>query len=485
MNIIKRALTFEDVLLRPCYSEVLPKQVKIYTKLTKNITLNMPLISAAMDTVTEHRAAIMMARLGGLGVIHKNMDIASQVREVKRVKKSESGVIIDPIFVSPKASVAEALEIMAEYRISGVPVVDEDKKLIGILTNRDLRFESDFSNLVENVMTKMPLITAPKGCTLDDAEKIFSTNKVEKLPIVDEQGRLEGLITIKDLKKRKEYPDANKDNFGRLRVGAAIGVGQMDRVDALVEAGVDVVVLDSAHGHSKGIIDTVKAIKAKYPNLDLIAGNIATAAAAKALCEAGVDAVKVGIGPGSICTTRIVSGVGVPQISAIDECVEEANKFGVPVIADGGIKYSGDIAKALAVGASSVMIGSLLAGTDESPGELFTYQGRQYKSYRGMGSLGAMQKGSSDRYFQQGTAQDKLVPEGIEGRVPYVGSIRSVVHQLLGGLRSSMGYVGAKDIEDFQKRAEFVEITTAGLKESHVHDVTITHEAPNYKVNHQ
>ncbi|EPI8265443.1 IMP dehydrogenase, partial [Campylobacter coli] len=467
------------------YSEVLPKEVKIHTKLTKNITLNMPLISAAMDTVTEHRAAIMMARLGGLGVIHKNMDIASQVREVKRVKKSESGVIIDPIFVSPKASVAEALEIMAEYRISGVPVVDEDKKLIGILTNRDLRFESDFSNLVENVMTKMPLITAPKGCTLDDAEKIFSTNKVEKLPIVDEQGRLEGLITIKDLKKRKEYPDANKDNFGRLRVGAAIGVGQMDRVDALVEAGVDVVVLDSAHGHSKGIIDTVKAIKAKYPNLDLIAGNIATAAAAKALCEAGVDAVKVGIGPGSICTTRIVSGVGVPQISAIDECVEEANKFGVPVIADGGIKYSGDIAKALAVGASSVMIGSLLAGTDESPGELFTYQGRQYKSYRGMGSLGAMQKGSSDRYFQQGTAQDKLVPEGIEGRVPYVGSIRSVVHQLLGGLRSSMGYVGAKDIEDFQKRAEFVEITTAGLKESHVHDVTITHEAPNYKVNHQ
>ncbi|EHO6362959.1 IMP dehydrogenase, partial [Campylobacter jejuni] len=421
----------------------------MHTKLTKNITLNMPLISAAMDTVTEHRAAIMMARLGGLGVIHKNMDIASQVREVKRVKKSESGVIIDPIFVSPKASVAEALEIMAEYRISGVPVVDEDKKLIGILTNRDLRFESDFSNLVENVMTKMPLITAPKGCTLDDAEKIFSTNKVEKLPIVDEQGRLEGLITIKDLKKRKEYPDANKDNFGRLRVGAAIGVGQMDRVDALVEAGVDVVVLDSAHGHSKGIIDTVKAIKAKYPNLDLIAGNIATAAAAKALCEAGVDAVKVGIGPGSICTTRIVSGVGVPQISAIDECVEEANKFGVPVIADGGIKYSGDIAKALAVGASSVMIGSLLAGTDESPGELFTYQGRQYKSYRGMGSLGAMQKGSSDRYFQQGTAQDKLVPEGIEGRVPYVGSIRSVVHQLLGGLRSSMGYVGAKDIEDF------------------------------------
>ena len=483
MNIAKRALTFEDVLLRPCYSEILPKQVQIHTQLTKNISLNMPLISAAMDTVTEHRAAIMMARLGGLGVIHKNMDIASQAREVKRVKKSESGVIIDPIFISPKSSIAQALEIMAEYRISGIPVVDESKKLIGILTNRDLRFENDYSNLVENVMTKAPLITAPKGCTLDDAEKIFNKNKVEKLPIIDSEDRLVGLITIKDLKKRKEYPNANKDSFGRLRVGAAIGVGQIDRVDALVEAGVDVVVLDSAHGHSKGIIDTIKAIKQKYPKLDLIAGNIATAAAAKALCEAGADAVKVGIGPGSICTTRIVSGVGVPQISAIDECAIEAKKYGVPVIADGGIKYSGDIAKALAAGASSVMIGSLLAGTDESPGELFTYQGRQYKSYRGMGSLGAMQKGSSDRYFQEGTAQDKLVPEGIEGRVPYVGSIKSVVHQLLGGLRSSMGYVGAKNIQDFQDRAEFVEITSAGLKESHVHDVTITHEAPNYKVN--
>ncbi|MCR2056980.1 IMP dehydrogenase [Campylobacter felis] len=483
MKIVGRALTFEDVLLRPCYSEILPKEVQIHTKLTRNIGLNMPLISAAMDTVTEHRAAIMMARLGGLGIIHKNMDIKAQVREVKRVKKSESGVIIDPIFIAPNASIYEALELMAEYRISGVPVVDEERKLLGILTNRDLRFENNFSNKVENVMTKAPLITAPKGCTLDDAEKIFSTNKVEKLPIVDDNNHLVGLITIKDLKKRKEYPDANKDSFGRLRVGAAIGVNQMDRVDALVEADVDVVVLDSAHGHSKGIIESVKAIKAKYPKLEIIAGNVATAGATKALCEAGADAVKVGIGPGSICTTRIVSGVGVPQISAIDECALEADKFGVPVIADGGIKYSGDIAKALAAGASSVMIGSLLAGTDESPGELFTYQGRQYKAYRGMGSLGAMQKGSSDRYFQQGTAQDKLVPEGIEGRVPYVGSIKSVIHQLLGGLRSSMGYVGAKDILDFRARAEFVEITSAGLKESHVHDVTITHEAPNYKVN--
>ncbi|EAH9136424.1 IMP dehydrogenase, partial [Campylobacter upsaliensis] len=460
MKIVGRALTFEDVLLRPCYSEILPKEVQIHTQLTKNIKLNMPLISAAMDTVTEHRAAIMMARLGGLGIIHKNMDIKAQVREVKRVKKSESGVIIDPIFIAPNASIYEALELMAEYRISGVPVVDEERKLLGILTNRDLRFESNFNNRVENVMTKAPLITAPKGCTLDDAEKIFSTNKVEKLPIVDENNRLVGLITIKDLKKRKEYPDANKDSFGRLRVGAAIGVNQMERVDALVGADVDVIVLDSAHGHSRGIIDSVKAIKAKYPKLEIIAGNVATAGATKALCEAGADAIKVGIGPGSICTTRIVSGVGVPQISAIDECALEADKFGVPVIADGGIKYSGDIAKALAAGASSVMIGSLLAGTDESPGELFTYQGRQYKAYRGMGSLGAMQKGSSDRYFQQGTAQDKLVPEGIEGRVPYVGSIKNVIHQLLGGLRSSMGYVGAKDLLDFRERAEFVEITS-------------------------
>ncbi|EAK5530231.1 IMP dehydrogenase [Campylobacter lari] len=481
MKIIKRALTFEDVLLVPQYSEVLPKEVDIKTRLTKNITLNMPLISAAMDTVTEHRAAIMMARLGGIGVIHKNMDIASQVREIKRVKKSESGVIIDPIYIGAKASVKEALELMAEYRISGVPVVDENKTLIGILTNRDLRFETNFDNLVENVMTKMPLITAKKGSTLDDAERIFSTNKVEKLPIVDENNRLEGLITIKDLKKRKEYPNSNKDAYGRLRVAAAVGVGQLDRVKALVEAEVDVIVMDSAHGHSKGIIDTLKAIKAEF-NVDVIVGNVASAKAVKDLCEAGADAVKIGIGPGSICTTRIVSGVGVPQISAIDECAIEASKYGVPVIADGGIKYSGDIAKAIAAGASSVMIGSLLAGTDESPGELFTYQGRQYKSYRGMGSLGAMQKGSSDRYFQEGTAQDKLVPEGIEGRVPYVGSIKSVVHQLLGGLRSSMGYVGAVDIKAFQERAEFVEITAAGLKESHVHDVTITAEAPNYKV---
>lgn len=482
MKIRKRALTFEDVLLVPKYSEILPKEVSIKTKLTRNIELNMPMISAAMDTVTEHRAAIVMARLGGIGVIHKNMDIEAQVREVRRVKKSESGIIIDPISIGPKASINEALDIMSEYRISGVPVINDNDVLIGILTNRDLRFETKFDRPVEEAMTKAPLITAPSGCKLDDAEKIFHTNKVEKLPIVDDEGKLEGLITIKDLKKRKEYPDANKDTFGRLRVAAAIGVGQLDRATALAEAGVDVLVLDSAHGHSKGIIDTVKAIK-KELNVEVIAGNIATSEAVEALIEAGADGVKVGIGPGSICTTRIVAGIGVPQISAIDECAEVGRKHGVPIIADGGIKYSGDMAKALAVGASCVMVGSLLAGTDESPGDLITYQGRQYKTYRGMGSLGAMTKGSADRYFQTGTASEKLVPEGIEGRVPYVGSVKDVIHQMIGGLRSSMGYVGAKSILDYQEKAEFVEITSAGLKESHVHDVIITHEAPNYRVN--
>lgn len=482
MKIRKRALTFEDVLLVPKYSEILPKEVSVKTQLTKNISLNIPLVSAAMDTVTEHRAAIMMARLGGLGIIHKNMDIESQVREIKRVKKSESGIIIDPISIKAKATLKEALAIMSEYRISGVPVVEDDNTLIGILTNRDLRFENDYTKKVEDLMTRMPLITVKKGTTLDDAEAIFRTNKVEKLPVVDADNKLEGLITIKDLKKRQEYPNANKDDYGRLRVGAAIGVGQLDRAEALVKAGVDVLVLDSAHGHSKGIIDTVIAIK-KHLNIDIIAGNIATSEAAEALIQAGADGVKVGIGPGSICTTRIVSGVGVPQISAIEECAEVGKKHGVPIIADGGIKYSGDFAKALAAGAQSVMVGSLLAGTDESPGELISYQGRQYKTYRGMGSIGAMTKGSSDRYFQEGTAADKLVPEGIEGRVPHVGSIKDVVFQMVGGLRSSMGYVGARDILDYQEKAEFVEITSAGLKESHVHDVLITHEAPNYRVN--
>ena len=482
MKIVKRALTFEDVLLVPQYSEILPKQVDVKTRISKNVTLNIPIVSAAMDTVTEHRTAIMMARLGGIGVIHKNMDIESQAKEVKRVKKSESGVIIDPIFINPEATVAEALSLMSDLHISGVPVIDKDRKLIGILTNRDLRFETNMSTLVKDRMTKAPLITAPKGCTLDDAEKIFSQNRVEKLPIVDKDGRLDGLITIKDLKKRKEYPNANKDSYGRLRVAAAIGVGQIDRAKALVDAGVDVIVIDSAHGHSKGIIDTLKEVKANF-KVDVVAGNIANLAAVKDLAEAGADGIKVGIGPGSICTTRIVAGVGVPQISAIDDCASEAAKYGIPVIADGGLKYSGDVAKALAAGAACVMAGSLLAGCEESPGELITFQGRQYKVYRGMGSIGAMTKGSSDRYFQEGTAQDKLVPEGIEGRVPFAGSIKDVIHQLIGGLRSAMGYVGAKDIPTLQERAEFVEITSAGLKESHVHDVVITHEAPNYKVN--
>ena len=482
MKIVKRALTFEDVLLVPQYSEILPKQVDVKTRISKNVTLNIPIVSAAMDTVTEHRTAIMMARLGGIGVIHKNMDVESQAKEVKRVKKSESGVIIDPIFINPEATVAEALSLMSDLHISGVPVIDKDRKLIGILTNRDLRFETNMSVLVKDRMTKAPLITAPKGCTLDDAEKIFSQNRVEKLPIVDKDGRLDGLITIKDLKKRKEYPNANKDSYGRLRVAAAIGVGQIERAKALVDAGVDVIVIDSAHGHSKGIIDTLKEVKANF-NVDVVAGNIANPAAVKDLAEAGADGIKVGIGPGSICTTRIVAGVGVPQISAIDDCASEATKYGIPVIADGGLKYSGDVAKALAAGAACVMAGSLLAGCEESPGELITFQGRQYKVYRGMGSIGAMTKGSSDRYFQEGTAQDKLVPEGIEGRVPFAGSIKDVIHQLIGGLRSAMGYVGAKDIPTLQERAEFVEITSAGLKESHVHDVVITHEAPNYKVN--
>ncbi|WP_304543135.1 IMP dehydrogenase [Sulfurimonas microaerophilic] len=481
MRIRKRALTFEDVLLVPQYSEVLPKEVSLETKLTRNISLKIPMVSAAMDTVTEYRAAIAMARLGGIGIIHKNMDIESQCQQVRKVKKSESGIIIDPIYVHPDATLADAEALMNEFKISGVPVVDGHNKLLGILTNRDMRFEKNMKKIVSEVMTAMPLITAQQGISLDDAADIMHQNKIEKLPIIDDDGFLKGLVTIKDIKKRIEYPNSNKDDFGRLVVGGAIGVGQMDRAKALVDAGVDVLVLDSAHGHSKGILDTVKEIKATLA-VDVIAGNIATAEATEALIEAGADGVKVGIGPGSICTTRIVAGVGVPQISAIDECATAARKHGVPVIADGGIKYSGDIAKALAVGASCVMAGSLLAGTEESPGETIMFQGRQYKSYRGMGSIGAMQKGSNDRYFQEGTAADKLVPEGIEGRVPFRGSIAGIVHQMMGGLRSSMGYCGSESIPVFWDKSEFVEITSAGLKESHVHDVIITQEAPNYHV---
>ncbi|MDX9900246.1 MAG: IMP dehydrogenase [Aliarcobacter sp.] len=481
MRIRKRALTFEDVLLVPAKSEVLPRDVSIKTKLTKKIDLNIPFVSAAMDTVTEYEAAIAMARLGGIGIIHKNMDIETQVLQCKKVKKSESGMIIDPITVTPEQTLQDAEDIMASYKISGVPVVDANNILVGILTNRDMRFTKDFTQKAKDKMTVMPLVTAKEGTTLEEAADVMHANKIEKLPIVDSNNKLIGLITIKDINKKREHPNANKDEFGRLRVGAAIGVGQLDRARALVAVGVDVLVLDSAHGHSRGILDTVKAIKAEM-DVQIIAGNVATAEATADLIACGADAVKVGIGPGSICTTRIVAGVGVPQISAIDECAAEGAKTGTPIIADGGIKYSGDVAKALAVGASCVMMGSALAGTEESPGEVVLSHGRKFKTYRGMGSIGAMTKGSTDRYFQEGTAADKLVPEGIEGMVPYRGTISDIIHQMVGGLRSSMGYLGSKDIPTFQATAEFVEITSAGLRESHVHDVTITNEAPNYHI---
>lgn len=481
MKIKKRALTFEDVLLVPQHSVVLPKEVSIKSNLTKRVALNTPIVSAAMDTVTEYKTAIAMAHLGGIGIIHKNMDIETQAKQITKVKKSESGIIIDPVFIAPDRTVADADALMGEYKISGVPVVDENMKLVGIITNRDMRFITDMSLMISSVMTKAPLFTAKPGITLEEAAKILQQHKIEKLPIVDENNVLQGLVTIKDIEKKEKFPNANKDEHGRLRVGAAIGVGQLDRATALVEAGVDVLVLDSAHGHSQGIIDTLKRIK-KELDVDVIAGNIASGAAAQDLIDAGADAVKVGIGPGSICTTRVVAGVGVPQISAIDEVALVANKAGVPVIADGGIRYSGDVAKALAVGASSVMLGSALAGTYETPGQMILFNGRQFKEYRGMGSIGAMNKGSTDRYFQEGTAADKLVPEGIEGRVPYRGHISDVVHQMVGGLRASMGYCGSESINAFWEKAEFVEITSAGLKESHVHDVTITQESPNYYI---
>ncbi len=463
MNITQIALTFEDILLIPAYSEVLPKEVNTKSKLTKNITLNITFVSAAMDTVTEYKTAIAMARYGGIGIIHKNMPTQMQTEQILKVKKSESGIIRDPIFIQANRSLADAKVITDNYKISGVPVVDEDGILIGILTNRDVRFEKDLSKNIGEVMTKMPLVTASVGVSLDEAQQIMHKHRIEKLPIVDKDNVLKGLITIKDIQKRIEYPNANKDSMGRLRVGAAIGVGQIDRAESLIQAGVDVLVLDSAHGHSKNIISTLETIKNNF-QIDIIVGNVVTQEATRDLINAGADAVKVGIGPGSICTTRIVAGVGMPQVSAIAGCAEIGAKMGVPIIADGGIKYSGDVAKALAVGASSVMIGSLLAGTEESPGDLVLYQGRQYKSYRGMGSIGAMTKGSSDRYFQEGTAQDKLVPEGIEGRVPYRGKIGDVLHQLVGGLRSSMGYLGACDIPTLQEKAQFVQITAAGLR---------------------
>ncbi len=482
---IREALTFDDVLLVPQYSEVLPHEVDVSTYLTRKIKLNIPIVSAAMDTVTEARLAIALAREGGIGIIHRNLTIKRQAEEVEKVKKSESGMIISPVVVQPDTKVAQALKIMEKYKISGVPVVDENRKLVGILTNRDLRFirPEDYVKPVSEFMTKENLITAREGITLEEAEEIFRKYKIEKLPIVDENGIIKGLITIKDIVKRRKYPNACKDDLGRLRVGAAVGTGEdtLERVSALVEAGVDVVVVDTAHGHSKRVLETVERIKSHFPELDVIAGNVATAEGTKALIEAGADAVKVGVGPGSICTTRIVAGVGVPQLTAIMESSAVAREYGVPVIADGGIRYSGDIVKALAAGASAVMLGNLLAGTEEAPGETIYYQGRAYKVYRGMGSLGAMSSRlSSDRYGQE--RMEKFVPEGIEGRVPYKGKLAEVVYQLVGGLRSGMGYVGARNIKELQEKARFVRITWAGYRESHVHDVQITKEAPNYWV---
>ncbi|CCO09375.1 IMP dehydrogenase [Desulforamulus hydrothermalis] len=477
----KMGLTFDDVLLIPGASEVLPRDVDTSTYLTNDIKLNIPIMSAGMDTVTESRMAIAIAREGGIGVIHKNMSIARQAMEVDRVKRSEHGVITDPIFLSPESPIREAYEIMERYHISGVPITVAGK-LVGILTNRDLRFETNDSRPCGDVMTKDNLITAPVGTTLEEAKQILMKHKVEKLPIVDEHNNLRGLITIKDIKKAKEYPNSAKDHRGRLRVAAAVGVASdtMERVQALVQAKVDVIVVDTAHGHSHMVVQTVKNIRAAYPELNIIAGNVATAEATRDLIAAGANAVKVGIGPGSICTTRVVAGVGVPQITAVYDCAQEAAKHGVPVIADGGIKYSGDIVKAIAAGASVVMLGSILAGTEESPGEKEIYQGRSYKVYRGMGSLGAMKQGSGDRYFQE--QAKKMVPEGVEGRVPYKGSLSDTIFQLVGGLKAGMGYTGCRTIEELKTKAKFVRITPAGLKESHPHGVNITKEAPNYSL---
>ncbi|MDF2877194.1 MAG: guaB [Clostridia bacterium] len=480
-KILKEGITFDDILLVPNYSNVLPKDVTLSTKLTKNLTVNIPLMSAGMDTVTEANMAVAIARQGGIGIIHKNMSIKEQADEVDKVKRSENGVITDPFFLSPEHYVYEANELMAKYRISGVPIT-EGSKLVGILTNRDLRFETNHNRKIKEVMTSKNLITASEGTDLIQAKQILSDHRIEKLPIVDGEGNLKGLITIKDIEKAIMYPHSAKDSQGRLLAGAAVGVtgDVLDRVDALVAVKVDVVTVDTAHGHSQGVIDTVRKIKERYPELQVIAGNVATAEATLALIEAGADAVKVGIGPGSICTTRVVAGVGVPQITAVEDCAIAAKPYGVPIIADGGIKYSGDIVKAIGVGASVCMMGSMLAGCEESPGAIELYQGRKYKVYRGMGSIAAMEKGSKDRYFQSDAK--KLVPEGVEGRVAYRGYLSDTVFQLIGGLRAGMGYAGAASIEELQEKAVFVKITSAGLKESHPHDIHITKEAPNYSI---
>ena len=477
-------LSFDDVLLVPDYSAILPDEVTTKTRLTKKLDLNIPIVSAAMDTVTEALTAISMARAGGLGFIHRNLSIEDQAVEVDRVKKSESGMIVDPVTVRPDVPISEVLQIMAKYRISGIPVTEGDQ-LVGIVTNRDLRFETQLDKPAKEVMTSKNLVTVPEKCTLEESKAMLHEHRIEKLLVVDQNGKLKGLITIKDIEKIKKYPNACKDSLGRLRAGAAIGVGadMMIRVEALLNAGADALVIDTSHGHSKNVIEAVQKIKLAYPDSQLIAGNVATEAGAKALIDAGVDAVKIGIGPGSICTTRIVAGVGVPQLTAVQNCNEISKKTGVPIIADGGIKFSGDIAKALGAGADSVMLGSLLAGTKESPGEIVIYQGRSYKAYRGMGSVEAMKKGSSDRYYQKDTEQDEeLVPEGIVGRIPYRGTVRENIVQMIGGLKAGMGYLGAATIDELQQKAKFVKISAAGLRESHVHDVVITKEAPNYRV---
>ncbi len=476
-------LTFDDILLVPEKSAILPREVDVSTIFSRNIKINIPLVSAAMDTVTESRLAVAIAREGGIGIIHKNMSIEEQVEEVDKVKRSESGVIVDPISLPPEKKVGEAIELMAKYHISGIPIINKKKKLVGILTNRDIRFLEDKSLKINSVMTKENLITAPVGTTLEEAKRTLHKNRIEKLPIVDEDYILKGLITIKDIEKVKQYPNSCKDAKGRLRVGGAVGVSRetLNRVEALVKAKVDVIVIDTAHGHSTQVIEFIKEIKQTF-DIELIGGNVATFDGAESLIKTGVDAIKVGIGPGSICTTRVVAGVGVPQVSAIQECKRTARKYNVPLIADGGIKYSGDITKALAVGADSVMIGSLFAGTEESPGEVVLYKGRSYKEYRGMGSIGAMKKGSKDRYFQEEAEDSKLVPEGIEGRVSYKGALSACIFQLLGGVRSGMGYCGVRNIKELQEKTKFVQITPAGLRESHPHDIIITKEAPNYGI---
>ncbi|MBE9520569.1 MAG: IMP dehydrogenase [Proteobacteria bacterium] len=483
-DVIEPAYTFDDLLLVPANSKVIPSEVNVSTLLTKSIRLNIPLVSAAMDTVTEYRTAIIMAREGGIGIIHKNMSIGEQARQVEKVKKSESGMIIDPVTVTEDQQVSDVQAMMANYKISGVPVL-RGEKLAGIVTNRDLRFITDTSLKVKDVMTSKNLVTAKVGITLEESKALLHEHRIEKLLVVDENGNLQGLITIKDIEKIKKYPNSAKDDKGRLLVGAALGVGSdyLSHADILIKNGVDVVVLDSAHGHSQNIINALDELTKTFPDLQVIAGNIATAEGTEALIKAGASAVKIGVGPGSICTTRIVAGVGVPQLTAIKNCSEAAQKHGIPLIADGGIKFSGDITKAIGIGAHSIMIGSLFAGAAETPGDTFLYQGRAYKGYRGMGSLGAMKEGSSDRYFQEGLdSPSKLVPEGIEGKVPFRGPLSDMIYQLVGGLRSGMGYVGAKDIEELRKKAKFVRITAAGLKESHVHDVIITKEAPNYRI---